>query len=195
VPDAQGPRPVPEGGGWEAELARRFPALGRLKLARRARGIPYVQQVSAADCGAACLAMVLAYHGQTLSLEEVRTVTGFGRDGANALTLLKAGRWFGLRGRGLKVESLDDLRHVPTASILHWGFNHFVVFSHLVADGAELAQRAQLHAELRWADREKQDLLLRVVGPGDRQRAYDAEHAGPDAMRAQRRVPLFRQLE
>ena len=127
---------------WEEELTRRFPALRKLRLGRRRKRIPYVQQVSAADCGAACLAMVLGYHGNELSLEEVRTVTGFGRDGANALTLLKAGRWFRLRGRGLKVENLEDLKHVPPASILHWGFNHFVVFSRLTKDGAEILDPA-----------------------------------------------------
>ncbi len=138
--------------GWEAELARRFPALGKLKLGRRSKGIPYVQQVSGADCGAACLAMVLGFHGNKLSLEEVRTVTGFGRDGANALTLLKAGRWFGLRGRGLKVENLEDLRHVPKGSILHWGFNHFVVFSKMTKDGAEILDPAVGRRRVTWKE-------------------------------------------
>ena len=39
----------------------RFPALGR--LASRGRRVPYVQQLEAADCGAASLAMVLGFHG------------------------------------------------------------------------------------------------------------------------------------
>lgn len=110
-------------------LIERFPALGRLRLARRQRRVPYVQQVTPSDCGAACMTMVLAYHGKHLRLDDVRAVTGFGRDGADALSLLKAGRWFGLRGRGLKVENLDDLRYLERGSILHWEFNHFVVLA------------------------------------------------------------------
>ena len=43
-----------------------------------ARRIPYIQQVELADCGAACLAMVLAYHGRHVPLKEVRDVTGHG---------------------------------------------------------------------------------------------------------------------
>src|SRR6185436_18184039 len=82
-------------------LDRRFPALRRLAFTRR-RTIPYTQQTTASDCGAACLTMVLGYHGKHLRLDDVRKVTGFGRDGADALALVNAGRVFGLRGRGVK---------------------------------------------------------------------------------------------
>jgi ABC-type bacteriocin/lantibiotic exporter with double-glycine peptidase domain len=82
--------------------------------------------------------MVLAYFGKNLRLDDVRKVTGFGRDGADALALLSAGRVFGLRGRGVKVEEIDDLRFLPPGSILHWQFNHFLVFERLTRDGAEI---------------------------------------------------------
>jgi ATP-binding cassette, subfamily B, bacterial len=125
--EAKGPRPVlretPEP---PSGLVSRFPALERLGF-RGQRRIPYVQQTASADCGSACLTMVLAYWGKELRLDEVREIAGFGRDGADALALLKAGRWFGLRGRGLKVEDVADLSLLPRASILHWRFNHFVV--------------------------------------------------------------------
>jgi ABC-type bacteriocin/lantibiotic exporter with double-glycine peptidase domain len=82
--------------------------------------------------------MVLAYYGKNLRLDDVRKVTGFGRDGADALALISAGRVFGLRGRGVKVEEIEDLRFLPPGSILHWQFNHFVVFERLTRDGAEI---------------------------------------------------------
>ena len=44
-----------------------------------ARRVPYVAQMEIADCGAACLAMVLAYHGRAVPLAEVRDATGTGR--------------------------------------------------------------------------------------------------------------------
>src|SRR3954451_22987885 len=119
-------------------LHERFPALLKISFSRRGRRVPYVQQTTPSDCGAASLTMVLAYHGKHLRLDEVRKVTGFGRDGADALALISAGRIFGLRGRGVKVEEIDDLRFLPPGSILHWQFNHFVVFERLTRDGAEI---------------------------------------------------------
>src|SRR5436305_2781961 len=119
-------------------LHERFPALQRITFSRRQRRVPYVQQTTPSDCGAASLTMVLAYHGKHLRLDEVRKITGFGRDGADALALLSAGRIFGLRGRGVKVEEVDDLRFLPPGSILHWQFNHFLVFERMTRDGAEI---------------------------------------------------------
>jgi ABC-type bacteriocin/lantibiotic exporter with double-glycine peptidase domain len=132
-------------------LDRRFPALRRLAFTRR-RTIPHVQQTTASDCGAACLTMVLGYHGKHLRLDDVRKVTGFGRDGADALALVNTGRVFGLRGRGVKIDEIDDLRFLDRGSILHWQFNHFVVFDRLRAGGAELVDPA---VGRRWVSREE----------------------------------------
>ena len=128
---------APEGG-----LHDRFPALDKLAFAGRRQRVPFIQQNTASDCGAASLTMVLAYHGKHLRLDDVRKITGFGRDGADALAILSAARVFGLRGRGVKVDEVDDLRFLPPGSILHWQFNHFLVFERLTADGAELVDPA-----------------------------------------------------
>lgn len=132
-------------------LDHRFPALRRLAFTRR-RTIPYVQQTTASDCGAASLTMVLGFHGKHLRLDDVRKVTGFGRDGADALALVNTGRVFGLRGRGIKIDDIDDLRFLDRGSILHWQFNHFVVFDRLRAGGAELVDPA---VGRRWVSREE----------------------------------------
>ena len=116
-------------------LLDRFPALRR--LGRIERHIPVIQQLSATECGPTCLAMVLGYHGKTMSREELRDVLTTGRDGSSARDLLNAARFLGLRGRGVKVE-LSGLKHLPCASILHWEFNHFVVFEALSADGVDI---------------------------------------------------------
>ena len=58
----------------------RFPAL--LGLGRgQARRVPLVKQMSITECGAACVAMVLGYHGKPVRLDEVREVLGVDRDG------------------------------------------------------------------------------------------------------------------
>ena len=103
--------------------------------------IPYVPQMEAADCGAACLAMVLGYFGRRESLHDVREATGAGRGGASAFDLIEGGRRFGLRGRGVRLE-IEDMRHLPRGSVLHWGFNHFVVLEENVSKGVRVVDPA-----------------------------------------------------
>lgn len=67
----------------------------------------------------------------------MRQLTGTGRDATTALALLRAGRWFGLLGRGVRVD-IDELRHLDTGAILHWNFNHFVVFERLSRRGVDI---------------------------------------------------------
>src|SRR5436190_1098055 len=93
----------------------------------RSRRIGYIPQMELADCGAACLAMVLGYHGQHVTLAEARDATGADRGGVNALGIVQAADHYGLIARGVRAD-IDELHLLPTASILHWSFNHFLVF-------------------------------------------------------------------
>jgi ATP-binding cassette subfamily B protein len=83
-------------------------------------------QVEQADCGAACLTTVLDYYGKHVSMEQVREVTGSGRDGTSARTLVEAARWFGLEARGVRAD-IDELDALPRGSLLFWDMSHFVV--------------------------------------------------------------------
>src|SRR5258706_16381036 len=102
-----------------SELVNAFPALKRLGRARaRTRG-PVVRQMTEGEWGAACLAMVLAFFGKVVRLDDLRAALGGGREGTTALSILNAGRHYGLRGRGVKVE-IEDLKHLAPGCILHW---------------------------------------------------------------------------
>lgn len=90
------------------------------------RRVPFIPQMEMAECGAASLAMVLAYHGHHAPLPEVRQACGVSRDGATALGIIRAARLYELDAEGVTLE-LKDLAALPTPAILHWGFRHFLV--------------------------------------------------------------------
>jgi ATP-binding cassette, subfamily B, bacterial len=113
-----------------AKLFSFFPALQRLGDPLRGREVPLILQTMEADCGAACLTMVLGYHGRHVQLAEVREALSVGRDGVTARALLETAGLFALEGRGVRIEPAD-LVHLPTGAILHWRFSHFVVLERL----------------------------------------------------------------
>ncbi len=124
--------------GISDRLPDRFPALRKLRPAGRRRRIPFIQQTTTTDCGAACLSMVLGYHGKQVRLDEVREITGVSRDGSSAAAILRAGRWFGVRGRAVQIEDVEDLEYLEKPAILHWRFHHFVVFESSTKDGGAM---------------------------------------------------------
>ena len=88
--------------------------------------MPMVMQMESVECGAASLTMILAHYGKWLPLEEVRAACGVSRDGSSAKDIILAARNYGLEAEGYQVmpEALEGMQ----PAIIHWNFNHFVVF-------------------------------------------------------------------
>ena len=89
--------------------------------------VPVIMQLEALECGAASLAMVLAYYDKWIPLAEVRRDCGVSRDGSNLLYMKKAAINYGLEVETYKVEPADVEKQGTFPCIIHWGFNHFVV--------------------------------------------------------------------
>ena len=88
--------------------------------------VPVILQLEMVECGAASLAMVMAYHNKWVPLERLRVDCGVSRDGSSAKNILKVARVYGFEANGYRVE-LNAIPTLPMPCILHWNMNHFVV--------------------------------------------------------------------
>ena len=91
--------------------------------------VPVIMQMEALECGAASLAMILAYYGKWIPLEQVRVDCGVSRDGSNMKNVFLAAQSYGLEVHGYRME-MEGLKESATfPCIIHWNFNHFVVLN------------------------------------------------------------------
>ena len=96
--------------------------------------VPVVMQMEALECGAASLAMILAYYGKWIPLEQIREDCGVSRDGSTAKNILLAARAYGLSAKAYRYnpERLREMGRFPM--IVHWEFNHFIVLDGFKGD-------------------------------------------------------------
>lgn len=99
----------------------------RMWWSRRARRVPVIWQAEAGECGLACLAMCNAYHAIHISLKQLRERFGSAGRGASIKQLRAIAQHCGLRGQVYSI-GLAQLSQARGPVVLHWDFNHFVVF-------------------------------------------------------------------
>lgn len=99
--------------------------------------IPLVHQATATDCGAACLASLLAYWGRPTSMGECRERLGASRDGVRPRMFIEAARELGLQAKAFSTNT-QHLAQVRLPAIAHWRFNHFVVIERWTHKGADI---------------------------------------------------------
>jgi len=97
------------------------------------RTLPVILQTEAAECGLACLAMVLNHHGASTDLAALRTRHAVALTGATLATISEIAQREQLGTRGLRLE-LDELAQLRLPAILHWDLNHFVVLRSVGSD-------------------------------------------------------------
>lgn len=115
------------------------------------RRLPVVLQAEAAECGMACLAMVLGYHGRHVDLGALRRRHALSLKGMTLRNLIDLAGTMGLATRALRIE-LTDLARLKTPCILHWGLNHFVVLAAVRAKGIVVHDPARGRRTLSFAE-------------------------------------------
>lgn len=91
---------------------------------------PVILQVEAAECGIACLAMVMGHYGNKIDLATLRRRFSVSIKGVTLRDLINTADRVGLSSRAVRLD-LEDLRNLRKPCILHWGLNHFVVLTHV----------------------------------------------------------------
>ena len=91
---------------------------------RRTRRVPLRQQLTATECGIACLAMIANYFGRYTTMAECRRFLTVGRDGLSIVRLGETAAKLGLSAR-IEQMAAADLPAGPL--MLFWRKRHFVV--------------------------------------------------------------------
>lgn len=88
--------------------------------------VDVVRQEDASECGLACLTMILNYHGNAITLAELRKKVAYSGRGLTLSQLTNAADLTNLQTRALRIE-LSDLINLRLPAIAHVDGNHFVV--------------------------------------------------------------------
>ena len=92
------------------------------------RKVPVTLQIETAECGLACLSMILGYYKGDSDLFTLRCQYGVSSRGVNLQNLIDISKSLGFITRPLSLE-LDEVKQLKLPCILHWEFNHFVVLT------------------------------------------------------------------
>ena len=86
---------------------------------------PIVRQTEAAECGLACLAMIVGHHGHRIDLSALRRYCNISLKGMTLHDVVRVASQLQLSTRALRVE-MSHLKQLRLPCILHWDHSHFV---------------------------------------------------------------------
>jgi ATP-binding cassette, subfamily B, bacterial CvaB/MchF/RaxB len=94
----------------------------------RRHRIPVVLQTEAAECGIACLTMILGHFGHRVDLAALRRRYNLSLKGMTLHDIVQLAAQMRLSTRALRVE-MSHLKQLRLPCILHWDHSHFVVLT------------------------------------------------------------------
>jgi len=83
-------------------------------------------QLDSAECGAACLGIILEFLGSYVPPSVLRAQCEVSREGSNAAAIVRAARTYDVDCKGYSLD-LHSLSSVTLPAIIHWRMSHFVV--------------------------------------------------------------------
>ena len=127
----------------------------RPTLTKGVAKVPVVMQLEALECGAAALAMVMAYYGKWVPLEQVRIDCGVSRDGSKAKNIYIAAQHYGfdVKAFSMSPESIKEKGKYPC--IIHWNMNHFVVLNGFRGKHVYINDPARGTVKISWEEFDK----------------------------------------
>jgi len=97
--------------------------------------MPMTLQTEAAECGLACLGMIVAAHGLDSDLPTLRRKFSISLKGTTLAELVRMAGQLQCHARALRAE-LHHLPQLALPCVLHWDLNHFVVLKSVGRGGA-----------------------------------------------------------
>lgn len=88
---------------------------------------PFYKQFDAMDCGPTCLRMIAKFYGKHISLDKLRTLSNYSKDGVSLLGISDAAESLGFKTLGTKISFAQLINEATLPCIVHWDQNHFVV--------------------------------------------------------------------
>lgn len=92
--------------------------------------IKEVYQSEIADCGLACITMILNYYGKSYNLEDLKRKYSSSISGSSLNDIIKVAKNEDLIALPYEIEE-EDIEDIKTPCIAHWNNNHFVVISEI----------------------------------------------------------------
>ncbi len=133
----------------------------RPTLTKGVAKVPVVMQMEALECGAAALAMVMAYYGKWVPLEQVRVDCGVSRDGSKAKNIYLAAEHYGFDVEAFRMSPKGIRERAQFPCIIHWNLDHFVVLDGFRGKHAYLNDPAR--GEVKVTDEEFDESFTGIV--------------------------------
>ena len=127
----------------------------RKPLTKGVAKVPVIMQLESLECGAASLAMVMAYYGKWVPLEQVRADCGVSRDGSNALNIWNAAEYYGFDVDAYRASPKELKEDGTFPCIIHWNMNHFLVLDGFRGKYAYLNDPARGATRVTWDEFDK----------------------------------------